>query len=168
MDQAERRGGRAAVNRDVKQDRLKKRLVKLAPEQSVFVTHQHGDHWFGLTHFTDAKWLAAPEVATALNQTKKLPRKVEAANGRLFDAIEVVPTPGHTTSHHSLGFDCEGLSVVVAGDAVATRDFWRERRGYYNCVDFDLSAKSMDKIAGLADLVVPGHDNFFLNPPNQS
>ena len=24
---------------------------------------------------------------------------------------------------------------------------------------------SMDKIAGLADIVVPGHDNFFLNPP---
>jgi hypothetical protein len=49
---------------------------------------------------------------------------------------------------------------------VATRDFWRERRGYYNCVDFDLSTKSMDKIAGLADLVVPGHDNFFFNPTN--
>jgi len=26
----------------------------------------------------------------------------------------------------------------------------------------------MDQIAGLADLVVPGHDNFFLNPPNHS
>ena len=68
-------------------------------------------------------------------------------------------------SHHSLRFDCEGLSVVIAGDAVATRDFWRERRGYYNCVDFELAAKSMDQIAGLADIVVPGHDNFFLNPP---
>jgi hypothetical protein len=62
-----------------------------------------------------------------------------------------------------LGFDCDVLSVVVAGDAVATRDFWRERRGYYNCVDFDLSARSMNTIAGLADIVVPGHDNFFLN-----
>jgi glyoxylase-like metal-dependent hydrolase (beta-lactamase superfamily II) len=53
--------------------------------------------------------------------------------------------------------------VVVAGDAVATRDFWRERRGYFNCADFDLSARSRDKIAGLADIVVPGHDNYFLN-----
>lgn len=35
--------------------------------------------------------------------------------------------------------------------------------GTYNCVDFNLSAKSMDKIAGLADLVVPGHDPWFLN-----
>ena len=67
--------------------------------------------------------------------------------------------------HHSLRFDSDGLSVVVAGDAVASRDFWRERRGYFNCADFDLSARSMDKIAGLADLVVPGHDNYFPNLP---
>ena len=51
---------------------------------------------------------------------------------------------------------------------MATRDFWRERRGYYNCVDFDLSARSMYHIVGLADLVVPGHDNFYLNTPNHS
>ena len=130
---------------------------------TVFVTHEHGDHWFGLAHFSEAKWLAAPDVATALNKTGKLPKPVEPASGRLFDAIDIVPTPGHTLSHHSLRFDCDGMSVVIAGDAVATRDFWRERRGYYNCVDFDLSSKSMDKIAGLADLVVPGHDNWFLN-----
>lgn len=61
----------------------------------------------------------------------------------------------------SLRFDCKGHSVAVVGDAVATADFWRERRGYFNCVDFALSAKSMDKIATLADLVVPGHDNYF-------
>jgi glyoxylase-like metal-dependent hydrolase (beta-lactamase superfamily II) len=142
--------------------------LKLRDFDTVFITHEHGDHWFGLAHFSEAKWLAAPEVAAALNQTKKLPRQVEAATGRLFDAIDIVPTPGHTLSHHSLRFDGDGMSVVIAGDAVATRDFWRERRGYYNCVDFDRSARSMDQIAGLADLVVPGHDNFFLIPPNQS
>ncbi len=133
---------------------------------AVFVTHEHADHWFGLTHFAAAQWLAAPEVAAALNQTNKLPKPVETATGRLFDAVDILATPGHTMSHHSLRFDCEGMSVVVAGDAVATRDFWRERRGYYNCVDFERSAKSMDQIARVSDIVVPGHDNYFLNPPN--
>jgi glyoxylase-like metal-dependent hydrolase (beta-lactamase superfamily II) len=137
--------------------------LKMCDIDAVFITHEHGDHGAGLVHFARAKWLAAPDVAAALNRTNHLPKPVEAATGRLFDAIDIVPTPGHTLSHHSLRFDCNGLSVVVAGDAVATRDFWRERRGYFNCVDFDLSARSMDKIAGLADIVVPGHDNFFLN-----
>jgi glyoxylase-like metal-dependent hydrolase (beta-lactamase superfamily II) len=80
----------------------------------------------------------------------------------LFDAIEAVPTPGHTPTHHSLRFDCAGLSVVIAGDAVATQDFFRERRAYFNAIDFELSSRTMDKLAAVADLIVPGHDNYFL------
>ena len=130
---------------------------------AVFVTHEHADHWCGLSHFPEAKWLGVPDVAAVLNKTSKLPKAVEATTGRLFGTIDILPTPGHTLNQHSLRFDCDGLSVVIAGDAVPTRDFWRERRGYYNCADFELSARSMDKIAGLADIVVPGHDNYFLN-----
>ncbi len=149
-------------------DEMRKELdrrtgLKPSDITAVFVTHEHGDHWFGLAHFPEARWLTAPEVAAALNKTNKLAKPVESMSGRLFDDLEIVSTPGHTLSHHSLRFACEGLSVVVAGDAVPTRDFWRERRGYYNCVDFELSAKTMDWIAGFADVVVPGHDNYFLN-----
>jgi len=136
--------------------------LKLRDIDAVFVTHEHGDHWYGLSHFDDAKWYAAPSVAGALNKSLRLPKQIAPATGPLFDAIEVIPTPGHTLSHHSLRFDCDGMSIVIAGDAVATRDFWRERRGYYNCVDFALSAKSMETLAALADIIVPGHDNYFL------
>lgn len=131
---------------------------------TVFITHEHGDHWFGLAHFPKARWLAAPELAAALNKSAKLSGKVEPVSGRLLEAIDILHTPGHTPTHHSLRFDCEGLSVVIAGDAVATRDFWRNRQGYFNSVDFALAAKTMDRIAGLADIVVPGHDNYFLVP----
>ncbi len=130
---------------------------------AVFVTHEHADHWAGLGCFPKAQWLAAPQVADALNRTGKGLKKVEATASRLFKAVDIVPTPGHTLSHHSLRFDCQGFSVVLAGDVVATQDFWHDRRGYYNCVDFDLSAKTMDRLASLADLVVPGHDNYFLS-----
>lgn len=59
----------------------------------------------------------------------------------------------------------EGLSVVIAGDAVATRDFWNERRSYFNAVDPEVAARTMDRIASMADIVVPGHDNYFLVSP---
>ena len=129
---------------------------------AVFVTHEHGDHFAGVAHFPDAKWLAAPAVAGILNKSAKLSRRFENAGECLFDAVGVMAAPGHTASHHSLRFDCDGLSVVIAGDAVATRDFFRERRGYFNAVDFELSARTMDKLAALADIIVPGHDNYFL------
>lgn len=130
---------------------------------AVFITHQHGDHHFGLAHFPGAKWLAGKDVAEALNKRGLHQKKIEPAGDRLFDAIDVIPTPGHTRDHHSLRFDCDGFSVVVAGDAVPMLDFWRERRGYYNAVDFELSARTMDRMSAMADIIVPGHDNYFLD-----
>jgi glyoxylase-like metal-dependent hydrolase (beta-lactamase superfamily II) len=136
--------------------------LKLSDINNVFITHEHADHYAGLAHFPQARWLAGPEVASLLNASRKFTKPLAPASGKLFGAVDVVPTPGHTMGLHSLRFDCAGLSVVVAGDAVATLDFWRERRGYFNCVDFEHSARSMAKIAELGDIVVPGHDNYFL------
>lgn len=136
--------------------------LALQDVSDVFVTHKHGDHFAGIRHFPQAQWLAAPAVAEILNQTQRLPRSIEGSPGRLHKAVDVIPTPGHTHTHHSLRFHCEGLSIVVAGDAVPTQDFFRERRAYFNAVDFALSASTMDGIASQADIVVPGHDNFFL------
>jgi glyoxylase-like metal-dependent hydrolase (beta-lactamase superfamily II) len=129
---------------------------------AVFVTHKHGDHFAGINHFPDSKWLAAPAVAEILNKSGKLPHLVEGITGKLFNAVEVIHTPGHTNTHHGLHFDCGRLSIVIAGDSVATQDFFRERRGYFNAVDFELSARTMDKLAAMADIIVPGHDNYFL------
>ncbi|MHC4110443.1 MAG: MBL fold metallo-hydrolase [Planctomycetota bacterium] len=137
--------------------------LKLSDIDTVFITHLHGDHHRGLAQFPQAKWLAGNDVAAAITKSKRYIKAIKPAGKRIHDAIDVMPTPGHTMDHHSLRFDCAGLSVAIAGDAVATRDFWRERRGYFNAVDFELSARTMDRIAAIADVVVPGHDNYFVN-----
>lgn len=77
--------------------------------------------------------------------------------------ITVVPTPGHTLGHASLLLESEGLRVVVAGDAVMTRDFFRSRDYYFNTVDPSAAVTSIETISRVADVVVPGHDNYFLN-----
>jgi len=136
--------------------------LKLEDVTAVFVTHEHGDHFAGIQHFPKAGWFAGPAVSDILNRGAGLPGKFEVAPKTLFDAVEVLATPGHTLSHHSLRFECAGQSIVVAGDAVATRDFWRERRSYFNAVDAILAAKTMDELAKSARIIVPGHDNYFL------
>ena len=136
--------------------------TKLSDVSAVFVTHEHGDHHYGMRHLPDADWLAAPEVASAINKSGNYPKPVSPVSGRLFDQVEVIHTPGHTMGHHSLHLECAGMRVVAAGDAVMTRDFWVHRQGYFNSTDFELAARTIDSLAGMADIVIPGHDNYFL------
>lgn len=139
--------------------------LKVTDVTTVFLTHEHGDHHYGLRHFADAVWVAGPEVAAAINASQEYRKQVQAATGRLLDCLDLVPTPGHTPGHHSLRFDCEGLSIVVAGDAVMTKDFWRERRPYFNATDARVARQSMERLAGMAEAIVPGHGNWFPSPP---
>jgi glyoxylase-like metal-dependent hydrolase (beta-lactamase superfamily II) len=141
------------------------RRTGLKPDNinAVFITHQHGDHVAGLKHFPEARWFAGSAVASALNSSSRFEKQIDPAGNLLFGAIDVIPTPGHTPDHHSLRFDYKGLSVVIAGDSIATKDFWDERRAYYNVQDEAESRKSMEKIDKIADIIVPGHDNVFFN-----
>jgi glyoxylase-like metal-dependent hydrolase (beta-lactamase superfamily II) len=141
--------------------------LRLADIDAVILTHEHGDHHFGLRHFPQARWLAAPEVAERLNRDGQYAERIEPTEGPLMGSVELIPTPGHTLTHHSLRFDCDGLSVVIAADAVMTRDFWRDRQGYFNSADLALAAQSIDMLAQIGDIIVPGHDNYFLNPREQ-
>jgi len=136
--------------------------LKLSDITAIFITHEHADHVAGLANFPLVPWYASALTAEALNRGSRLPKQVEAAPKTFFDAVDVVPTPGHTRGHHSLRFECDGKRIVVAGDAVATLDFWRDRRSFYNAVDPEQGSRTMDAIAKMADIVVPGHDNYFL------
>lgn len=135
--------------------------LHLADVDTIFITHAHGDHHYGLPHFPHARWLAAAPVADLLNGLGTYTKLVEAVNAKLLTEIDILHTPGHTQHHYSLRFDCDGDSVVIAADAAVTRDFWQERRGYFNSEDFAAATQTIDMLATLADVVVPGHDNYF-------
>jgi glyoxylase-like metal-dependent hydrolase (beta-lactamase superfamily II) len=142
-----------------------KRRTGLIPDNIdvVFITHQHGDHIAGLKHFQKSNWLAGSEVASGLNKSVQLPKKIERAESSIFGAIDVIPTPGHNPDHQSLRFDYRDLSIVIAGDSVATRDFWNDKRMYYNVMNLAESKRTMENIDEIADIIVPGHDNYFFN-----
>ena len=136
--------------------------LPLREVSAIFITHAHGDHHAGLVHFGDAAWTAAPAVAEQINKTGRYAKPVMPATGTILEGVDVVPTPGHTVDHHSLRFECNGYSIVAAGDAVMTQDFWRHRQGYFNSADREQVARTMEQLARMADIIVPGHDNYFL------
>lgn len=144
----------------------------LQPEavDTVFLTHFHGDHRVGLTTFPHARWcMAASEIQAWTAQVApgspelRLLTRLDPVTGELAPGIALLPTPGHTSMHASLVFTSDGLRVVVAGDAVMTHDFFLARDVYFNTVDRAAAVQSIAAIADQADIVVPGHDNYFLN-----
>jgi len=137
--------------------------LKPSDIKTVFLTHEHADHFYGIKNFPDAKWIAAPAVAEIINKSGQLPRTIEGSTEILFDTIKVIPTPGHTYAHHSLVFDCDGLRIVIAADSIMTKDFFRERKGYFRSVDLKLATETINMLAEMADIIVPGHDNCFFN-----
>ena len=129
----------------------------------VYVTHRHGDHYVGMADLPRAVWLAAPgdagEIRRALPQHAD---RIFAAGAEIVPGVQVLPLPGHTPGLAGLLFASEDGKVAVAGDSVKTRDFFKDRRGYYNSADFAASARSIDLLMEKADIVVPGHGNYFL------
>lgn len=129
----------------------------------VFVTHAHGDHTAGLGVFPDAQWLAGPEVAGILNSSGRYEHEVVDAADALPPEVELVSSPGHVRGHCSLRFDCEGLSVVVVGDAILTKGFARDDLSSFGTPDPG-ELETVARLKAMADALVPGHDNWCLCP----
>ena len=145
----------------------------LSPDKvdAVFITHGHGDHHVGIELFEKARWFMGGKELEGMKKSgnpralelagKLLPCGPGAAEESFLEGLEFVSLPGHTYGTTGMLFDTADGRVCVCGDAAMTRDFFNSRQGYYNSVDFDMASESIKKMAGLADIVVPGHDNYF-------
>jgi glyoxylase-like metal-dependent hydrolase (beta-lactamase superfamily II) len=134
---------------------------------TVFITHIHGDHWMGLELFEQADWFMGDADlremrASEDRRTRELAERIIPITRDSIEGMEPVPLPGHTAGTTGLLFETGDGRAMICGDAVMTRDFFRHELGYYNSLDLEQSARSIKKIAGLANWVVPGHDNYFM------
>lgn len=143
-------------------DKLLQGLEELGLSSSeidaVVLTHLHGDHCGCLDLFNCPKYAHPSEIARALSlgydlSCRPVPRKFS-------DKLWVLDTPGHVYGHVSVVFEGEEV-VVAAGDAIPIADNLLKHIPPLIRVDAEMALKSMERIAEVADVVVPGHDKPF-------
>jgi len=99
--------------------------------------------------FTVPEWIDVPGLTYEL-----LDGEAEVAPG-----IRLVPTPGHTAGHQSLVVDGPDGAIVLAGQAVQSRDEWEgadgpEVSGRSSAPDPDAYAHSVDRLRSVGPIRV--------------
>jgi glyoxylase-like metal-dependent hydrolase (beta-lactamase superfamily II) len=142
----------------------------LTPDQVdiVFLTHFHHDHFRGIEAFPHAIWLMEEnetaiwwEQAREGSREQEILNRIEAAPPQIAPGVELFRTPGHTPHHTSLLLHAQGKRVMVAGDAVMTCSHYLARHPYADRTHHDQALRSMERAVQAADIVIPGHDNYF-------
>ena len=134
----------------------------------VFLTHFDPAHRRGLALFPKAVWwMYEEEIRWADDELppdapeRKILDRLEPAPERLAPGVDLYPTVGHSPGHASLLVCTAVEGVLVAGDAVLTRDHFEH--GDLGDPPYDLvkAKETLRDLVEAADAVVPGHDNLF-------
>ena len=157
----------------------------LRPEQIdvVFLTNFRPAHRHALSAFEKARWLISAaereavgehltelrdrggdEVREVLEQELAILKKTKVADDKLAPQVDLFPLPGFTPGTCGLLVSESASTTLIAGDAVPTRDHLLAGQVLPDAFDKDQALESLREVYEIADAIVPGHDNWFLNP----
>lgn len=170
---------------------LKARLNErcgLGPEAvtHVFLTSFLPDHRFGLELFGNAQWLVSEveremvgimlveqfqqaqsedeaELAAALKRDVAVLQRCRPAPDQLAPHVDLFPLHGHTPGTAGLILTHPRYTTVVAGDVVPTVEHFEAGQVLAGCYDIEKARESFLDVTEIADVIVPGRDNYFLN-----
>jgi glyoxylase-like metal-dependent hydrolase (beta-lactamase superfamily II) len=159
----------------------------LRPEQvdTVFLTTFRPAHRAGLALFGRARTLIseveqqatrqhlerlidqAPEEdidRRVLQQELALLETLTPADDKVADQLDLFPLPGYSPGTCGLLIKLPTASVMLAGDAVPTQDHFLAGQVLPDSYNIEQAQEAMREVYEIADLIIPGHDNAFLNP----
>lgn len=153
----------------------------------VFLTSFQPDHRRALPALEHAIWLAfEPELQAAGEAIRRqrdeardlgddelvaiaqhelaLLERCHAAEDSLTQGVDLFPLPGVTAGTCGLLINDPRQTILIAGDAVATREHFAEGQILPGCVDVEQAHESFKEAIEIADIIVPGRDNLIVNP----
>lgn len=82
---------------------------------------------------------------------------------KLSGDISMIPVPGHSIDDHAVLLKGQTRHVLVTGDALFHRDFWRNPSLPGIHVSEEMFRRSAKSISEFSGIIVPGHDRAFIN-----
>jgi glyoxylase-like metal-dependent hydrolase (beta-lactamase superfamily II) len=155
---------------------------------TVFLTNYRPAHRAGLGLFPNAKRLineneqqstaqqlqqlieGAPDAdldRKLLRDELALLESLQVADDKVAPGVDLFPLFGYTAGTCGLLVATPTYTVLIAGDAVPTQDHFLAGQVLPDAQDIKAAQESMGEVYEIADLVVPGHDNLFVNPRTQ-
>ncbi len=83
---------------------------------------------------------------------------------KIAPGVDLFPLFGYTPGTSGLLVATPTYPVLITGDAVPTQDHFLAGQVLPDAQDIAAAQESMREVYEIADLIVPGHDNLFLNP----
>ena len=155
---------------------------------TVFLTNYRPAHRAGLALFTKAKRFiheleqqataqqlqqlidGAPEAdldRKILSEELALLESLSVAEDKIAPGVDLFPLFGYTPGTTGLLVAAPAYTALIAGDAVPTLDHFLAGQILPDAQNIAAAQESMREVYEIADLIVPGHDNLFLNPRSQ-
>lgn len=90
--------------------------------------------------------------------------RLRVADDQLAPGIDLFPLFGYTPGNCGLLVNTPTQTILIAGDAVATQDHFLAGQVLPDLWNLAQARESLEEVYEIADVIVPGHDNLFLNP----
>jgi glyoxylase-like metal-dependent hydrolase (beta-lactamase superfamily II) len=98
---------------------------------------------------------------------RRLLDRIQPAPDKIADHVDLFPLFGYTAGTTGLLVTTPATSTLIAGDAVPTLDHFLAGQVLPDAADIKGAQESLAEAYEIADLIVPGHDNLFVNPRMQ-
>lgn len=165
--------------------RLAERIgLEPADVTDVFLTNFRPSHRWALEAFGNARWLiseaeretigaqlvqryrqeADESMRTTLQRDIAILKKCVTAPDQIARHVDLFPVPGFTPGTCGLLLSHPNSTTLIAGDAVATTEHLEHGRILRGAFDLDQAQESLAEAIGIADVIVPGHDNVVVSP----